>query len=214
MSGCIDQKLGQLLHDFELGLLSEEDNRRFELHLYDCDHCLDQVREFMDVSKILAKDPDARTLIEKVAAETGQKNHTKKFSPFLRLLVAATLIAMVIIPVYHYGIRQESPGITQTLELLPARTGGSDIIYLERGGNVGISFYVNQSFHGNVDLLIAGIAGDTVFSEQDFADINDDGLGEIVLPISSFNEGHYMLIIEPVTDSIDLRDIQYMFRVK
>jgi tetratricopeptide (TPR) repeat protein len=96
MSDCIDKNIGRMLHDFELGLLSKEDRYRFEMHLYDCDYCLDQVREFMDVSRILSEDPDALELIEKVAAESVKKDK-KLFTPFLKILAAAAVLLLILI---------------------------------------------------------------------------------------------------------------------
>jgi hypothetical protein len=214
MSGCIDKEQEQLLHDYELGLLSDEDNCRFEMHLYECDYCLAQVREFMDVSRILARDPDARAMVDKVAGESESKKERKKHSPYLRLLIAAVLIVIVIVPIYRYGIYEEPTDVLQTLELLPARTGGSDIIYLKKGGNVAISFYVVDEFQGTANLMISKVDGDTMLSLEDFSDFNELGLGTITIPVTDFSEGHYMLIIEPLGDSTTVHDIRYMFRVK
>jgi hypothetical protein len=213
MSGCIDTKVGQLLHDYELGLLSKDDNHRFEMHLYDCDYCLGQVHEFMDVSKILSKDTDARALTEKIAGESGIKKEKKKHSPFLRLLIAAILVAVIVVPVYRYGIYEAPSDAVQTLELLPARTGGSDIIYLDQGGDVSISFFVANGFEGSVDITISKVDGDTVLSLRDFTDFNERGLGTITFPVFDFSEGHYMLQVQP-SDTAAAPDRLYMFRVK
>lgn len=210
MSGCINKELGQLLHDYELGLLSDEDNNRFEMHLYECEHCLAQVRDFMDASKILVGDPDAQDLVEKLARESeGERKH----SPFLKLLIAAILVVVIAVSVYRFGIYEEPPGIVQTLELLPTRTGGSYIIFLEKGGDVSISFFVADGFRGSVDITISKVDGDTILSLLEYTDINEMGLGNISLPVTKFSEGHYMLQIHP-SDSTTVPDRLYMFRVK
>jgi hypothetical protein len=209
MSDCVDKKLGQLLHDYELGLLSNEDNRRFEMHLYECDYCLEQVREFMDVSRIISKDPDAVALIENVA----EKSDKKKTSPYLRLLIAAILVVIVAIPVYRYGIYEVPSDEIQTLELLPTRVGGSDVIYLEKGGNVELRFFLAKEYRGAAIVTIMNIKGDTVVVIPDFSEFDANGMGTIIIPISDFDEGHYSITIVPSTDS-EIPDRIYMFRAK
>jgi hypothetical protein len=103
--------------------------------------------------------------------------------------------------------------VVQTLELLPSRAGGNDIIYLEKGGDVEISFFVAEQFQGEADLIISSIAGDTVLHTPGFSDFNDQGLGSITLSVSKFSDGHYMLTIIPVPET-GLEERIYMFRVK
>jgi hypothetical protein len=213
MSDCIDKNIGRMLHDFELNLLSEDDKRRFEMHLYDCEYCLEQVREFMDVSKILARDPDAIALIEKVAAESGEKDK-KPFTPFLKILVAAILVVVIILPIYRYALHKTPPEVVQTLELRPTREGGSDVIYLEKGGDIAINFYVADDFKGPANIVISKVSGDTVLSLQNFTDFDDRGLGSIKLPVTEFTEGHYSLHIIPSSGSGLQKERLYMFRVK
>ena len=40
MSECINPKVGQLLFAYELGALPEEEVEKFELHLFECEYCL------------------------------------------------------------------------------------------------------------------------------------------------------------------------------
>ena len=72
MSSCTNKELGQLLHDYELGMLTEEDRHRFAMHLYECGHCLDLAREFMYVSRIIKHDPDARAIVRGLADDVGR----------------------------------------------------------------------------------------------------------------------------------------------
>lgn len=216
MSGCTNPQLGRLLHDFELELLSPEDRHRFELHLYDCAHCLHQAREFMSVSRILKYDPDAHAIVKDLAGESDdvkQGRSRKQFSPFTKLLIAAVIVVVLAIPAYRYWLQPDQTAVRQTLELLPARAGGSDVIYLEKGGDVEISFYVAEYFQGRVDLIISSIAGDTLINTPGFSDFNDNGLGSITLPISMFSDSHYLLNIKPDPET-GVEGRIYMFRVK
>lgn len=216
MSDCTNQEMGRLLHDYELNMLSAEDKHQFELHLYECDHCLALVREFTSVSRIMKTDPDAKAIIEGVADESSDVSHgrtRKESSPFTKLLIAAVIVAVLGIPVYLFWLQPDKTAVVQTLELLPTRAGGSDVIYLEKGGGVEINFFVSESFMGEADLIISSIAGDTVINTPGFSDFNDRGLGSITLPVSVFLSGHYMLTIRPDSAS-GVEERVYMFSVK
>jgi len=211
VSKCVDRSIGQLLHDYELGFLSDEARQRFELHLYDCDHCLKECRSFADVSQLISDDSEARELISRLVA----KDSPKKTAPsILKFLLAAALMCVLAIPTYWYGFRDEKVGTFQTLELLPSRAGGSNIIYFADGGDVRINFHTQSNTRDTVDLLISNINGDTVLFDPGFSDFNEWGLGTIELPVDMFAEGHYSLLLSFPTDSTDVHHVQYMFRVK
>jgi hypothetical protein len=208
--------MGRLLHDYELDMLSTEDKQQFELHLYECDHCLSQIREFMDISRVIRHDRDAQAIVRDIAGkqDDGETRPTQTWaSPYIKLLIAAVICVAIALPVYRYWLQSEKTSVVQTLELLPSRAGGNDIIYLEKGGDAEISFYVAERFQGEADLIISNIAGDTVINTPGFSDFNDRGLGSIVLPVSNFSDGHYMLTIKPDPET-GLEERIYMFRVK
>jgi hypothetical protein len=209
MDGCTNQKLGRLLHDYELDLLSDEDRFQFELHLYECGHCLALVREFTDVSRILRDDPEAKAIIGNIASE----EHRRRPFWITKLLVAAVIVMVLAVPTYLLWLQPEVPSVTQTLELLPVRTGGSDIVYLEKGGDVEISFFVPDSFEREADMIISSVTGDTIINIPGFSRINDKGLGSITLPVSNFSAGNYILAISPAHET-GVEERIYMFRVK
>ena len=216
MSSCIENELGLLLHDYELGLLSADDKLRFELHLYECDYCLTQVREFAETSRIFKHDPTIREIVEALADDSDNVNRgsaRNKSSLFTRLLIAAVIVLAVSAPIYLYWSQPEQSIARQTLELLPSRSGGSNIIYLDQGGEVTISFYADEELQASADIVIAEIEGDTLLIRQNFSDFNEHGLGTITLPLSTFFTGHYMLTIKPDSET-ELGERIYMFRVK
>ena len=216
MSTCTNEHLGLLLHDYELGLLSDVDRERFELHLYECDYCHEQVKEFLYVSELVRIDPDFRIISGDIAEEksdSAKNGATKNFYKIFKYLIAAAIIVILMTSVHHYWWKSNEPRVTQTLNLLPARAGGDDVIYLDEGGNVEINFFIADEYEGETDLMITSVAGDTVVSLKDFSSFITDGLGKITIPVSSFTEGHYILTIKPSPDSgIEAR--VYMFRVK
>ena len=65
---CTNENLGRLLHQYELGMLGEEDRRAFEIHLYECDTCFAEVQDLWEESRLLRQDAEAR-LIAAAASE-------------------------------------------------------------------------------------------------------------------------------------------------
>jgi len=65
MSGCCDHITGDLLHGYELGILSEEETKQFEMHLIECDECYREYQEFEMQSNLLTKDNTVRDVVVK-----------------------------------------------------------------------------------------------------------------------------------------------------
>jgi len=216
MDGCTNEKLGRMLHDFELDLLSPEDRQSFELHLYECDHCATLVQEFMDSARIIRDDPEAREIIAEIAGQANDSSGSrarKKPFPFMKMLIAAAVVLVLALPSYLIWLQPHETAVTQTLELLPIRSGGGDVIYSNKGGDVKIVFFVSESFTGEAKLTISSIEGDTVIDRSSFSDFNNKGLGSIILPVSKFRAGNYILTISLASETgIDNRT--YFFLVK
>ena len=69
MADCIDKKFESMLHAYELGMLSDADREQFEMHLLECEHCYDIVRENEPMADLLKFDNDVRGTIEEVVRE-------------------------------------------------------------------------------------------------------------------------------------------------
>jgi len=214
MSSCVDKSLGKLLHNYELGLLSEEDKKQLELHLFECDYCRGLAGEFLDLSRMLRYDPDAQAILEEISVETdtGKENGPKKLPLISRLLLAAAAVLMLAIPVYKYVLQNGSPSISQTVILFPTRSSANAIIDIDKGGTVEFKFHVSEGFDASVNLTLVRVGGDTVETQADYSDFDENGTGSLTLPVSTFSEGHYSLIIEPTVDSIGAERLQYLFR--
>ena len=63
---CMDENLGNMLHAYELGMLSDQDKDALESHLLDCQHCFDQLKEFAPRGTILSASPQIRQLLEDI----------------------------------------------------------------------------------------------------------------------------------------------------
>ena len=213
MSQCIDKDVGQLLHDYELGLLSADDNRRFEMHLYECDHCLNQVREFRDTSRILIGDPDFQKLTSDLAGDDRAPDSSKRTFPFVKYLMVAVIVLAIAVPLYRLAFFEDMPPVTQTLELNPARAGANNIVYLDDGGDVEIRFFIADNFAASINLTISTVEGDTLLAQSDFNEYAAPGVGKICLPLAKFSEGHYVLTVSPEPPGA-VSHRTYMFRVE
>lgn len=50
---CKDQDIGKLIGSYELGLLSEEEQRRFEDHLLDCEYCFQSLYRTVPITNLI-----------------------------------------------------------------------------------------------------------------------------------------------------------------
>lgn len=199
-----------MIHAFELGLLKEEDRQEFEQHLLKCQSCFEQVKDFLASAQFLRHDPD----FKKDASEDIEEKiiSKKKWFNFTRLLAAAALIVVIAIPIYWFGFLSTPD---QEIVLLPSRISENNVLLLEEGGAAKISFAIEDFRQDAVyNLTIIDISGDTILYKPKFSSFNEQGLGSISIPVSELKVGHYILNIRPMTDSISVSDIQYMFRVK
>ncbi len=73
---CTDEYLGQRLHHYELGLLSDEDRREFEIHLYSCDYCLDEVRRFQQTARLIKHEQRVKNIIVEMAEDSDERTST------------------------------------------------------------------------------------------------------------------------------------------
>jgi tetratricopeptide (TPR) repeat protein len=100
MSQCTNKNIGQLIHLYELNLLSEEDRDRFEIHLYECEYCLNSVQEFEKVSELINTDSDIRDTIDSAVKDHAVKpSQTDRRS---RHIMPAILFAAVVLVLFIF----------------------------------------------------------------------------------------------------------------
>jgi tetratricopeptide (TPR) repeat protein len=101
MSKCIEKRIEALLHHYELGLLTDDERREVELHLMDCDQCLDKVKKFHPSVNHINFNPRMRELIERITCEAeeipGQETETAPTRKFSSTFVSASLVAAVVL---------------------------------------------------------------------------------------------------------------------
>jgi len=102
MAGCKDQHFRQLLHLYELDMMTEDQTAEFEQHLMDCDECLEAVQSFESVSEALRHSAPVREEVQRLSEDTSEesRSHEKSGSGWWRYVavIAAIVIIAVIRP--------------------------------------------------------------------------------------------------------------------
>jgi len=213
-----------MLHGFELGLLSEEDRLAFEEHLLDCDHCYELARQFLPASLLLRHDEDMRAdgkndtgLPEKPLTDEGQSETRAGRFNLTRTLAIAALIVVLAIPIYWFGLRDTSPPpVAQRLVFTTVRGETAALLYIDKGGIAELVFardshYVDLEYH----VIVSSRDRETVLYENNnFSDFDSLGTGSVLLPLSKFAPGFYILSIIPESEDSALSRQIYNFRVK
>lgn len=101
MNRCTNPELEKMLHHYELGLLADEDRRRVEIHLMECEHCFTQVQQFQEAARLMRSSPSVRERIKQIAVDQ-ERRATERIRPPLRrrpwsALVPSGLIAVVVL---------------------------------------------------------------------------------------------------------------------
>ena len=229
MSSCTNMEMERMLHDYELSMLSAEDKQQFELHLYECDHCLSRVREFMNVSRIIRTDQDVRAIVQDIAVEIDKKKQpskparskilnllwpeTPRFA-LVRLIPALVLLLIISFPIYKL-IDSLRPDYRQTINLFPMRGGEKTVLLSETGGRAVINFVIeNAVFDRIYEIQISSEGGEVVYSNKSFSKFNDQGMGSVILPLDSLKRGGYKLSISEAGSDSSKTEAEYYFSVE
>ncbi|UCC45741.1 MAG: zf-HC2 domain-containing protein [Candidatus Zixiibacteriota bacterium] len=225
MSECNDLQYKDMLHAFELGLLTEEDRQQFEMHLLECEYCFSQVEDFLPASKMMRHDPDVRPgddeMRDLLAADASREEDVtsvsgKTWSRYSRFLALAAMLIVVGVPSYWLLFRETAaPPTVQVISLTPVRGGTPAVLYLEDGGIAEIRFTVEGVEMGaDIKVRIIVRSGDVVY-EADYDEVADvSGNGVISLPMTDFEPGFYKLIFLQPSDTTLAPLREYNFRVR
>jgi len=210
MLKCIDEKIGAMLHAYELRTLSEEDTELFEIHLLHCDYCCNKVREFEEFATALGGSDKVKAAVERISKEAGETQSARdgilrKLWPGGSLLLKPGFIyilALLLLIPAIYGI---------SLMTSPDYEIGAvqrEIYYGVRNNGDAISFSKQSSFYGTIRFLVPDweegkkyrIALDDptgmIVSRADgFDHLDDDGIGEITIPVGDMETGKYLISI-------------------
>jgi hypothetical protein len=217
MNRCTDPGLGAMLHAWELGMLSEDDRQRFEVHLLQCQACADEASQFTQAGKLLRQDPDLRPLsgeLSRSSVRIGAGSKETRYRLVRSFLIAAVLL-IVAIPVYKWTIapRERSPHVQQ-LKLVPLRSQGSNVVRHNLGGTVEVHFFIEGAAPDQpYRVSVKSQMGKSAYKNDGFDDFSVSGAGLLVLDVVDLDTGLYTLTVTPSLDSLNVIQ-EYNFRVE
>lgn len=78
MSNCTNKKLGDLLYAYELGMLSDDENRAFETHLIECSYCSRRAEKSSEATRFIRHDADIHSYVESLTERDADFGHEAK----------------------------------------------------------------------------------------------------------------------------------------
>ncbi len=76
MSGCGNRRFEELLHAYELGMLTDQERGELEIHLLECSHCFAKVEHLTGAAQIMRRDSDIRTLVKELDTAFETEGYT------------------------------------------------------------------------------------------------------------------------------------------
>lgn len=240
MSECSNKELGSFLHAYELGILSDEDRNRFEIHVLECDYCYERLTGFEERATILRQSRSIRELAQQLpGGDPATGTFFRKLGSYLwpdkPILFRPALLYLVIIalliPVTRglWLVSQDgrtppvrprldeyalvSPTSSPYLSLVPTRSG-SPKISLSSNWDGRIRFVHPDAVPGKpFDIRITAQDGSQLLELAGFRGFNEYGAAEAILPMPLIGPGQYRVVIRPV-DSGDFSTVQeYRFLI-
>jgi hypothetical protein len=223
---CTNRDIGDLLHAYEIGILSEEEVERFEKHLLECEYCNDLLNSFEREARLLTASERVKAAADSaLSEETGTEplirriwKHLWPNAPLmLRPAVAYLLVVVLAVPAY-YGLRRSEKQMvsefTQTVHLSPTRAA-TRTLKKDTGDNALLTFQFEGYRPGEAyGVTIESEDGTVIYRNNRFSSFDERDRGSLNLEISTMQSGRYRLIIGyPPCDSASLIQ-QYLFSVE
>ena len=96
-SDCNDRQTARLLHAYELGLLSDEDRERVELHIHQCEKCFQELKETEQAARLLKYDAQVNRVIEAIVHESDHEEEQLRSSKVRRMVLSVGAIAAIVL---------------------------------------------------------------------------------------------------------------------
>ncbi len=97
MSDCTDRRFEEMLHAYELGMLSEDDQRQFEVHLIECPHCFEAAQKGKDLAKLLHYDTDFKEMAHRLTEQKIPADAVRGERSLWRKIIPTSLAAVVVL---------------------------------------------------------------------------------------------------------------------
>ncbi|MFH1687958.1 MAG: FlgO family outer membrane protein [bacterium] len=97
MPDCSEKRLRDRLYAYELGLLEDTERREMELHMLDCESCLQDLKRFRETVGLIRDDSDVRATVALLAEEHQTMPMPSRRRRFWRTALAPTSVLAVIV---------------------------------------------------------------------------------------------------------------------
>ncbi len=101
MSECTNQHYKKLLHAYELGMLDENERRLFEIHLLECEYCLEMAQKSKKAVQLMRSDDIFKKIVRKFLAGRSEvmtfRTHPRFWKKVITTSIAATIIFIILI---------------------------------------------------------------------------------------------------------------------
>lgn len=226
MKDCTNKNLGNLLHAYEIGILSEQECEQFETHLLGCEHCHSMLESFEERASLLATSEKVKEVVgESVRRKSAEEPFITRIwnliwpkAPLmLRPAVAYILVLLMIIPAYQGLMRSSDEQIrsVQTVRLLPGRSTAENALKVSSGNNGLLSFVFRGAIAGeSYRVMIVAEDDEVIFRDDAFKGFDEYETGRLLLPIAELAPGVYRLVItDPRADAL-IGTREHIFRIE
>lgn len=206
MSACCDTDTGEMLHAYELRLLTAEETERFEIHLLRCCHCFARLTRFEENIFLMTEDEQVKSIFGH--AFGGKRRSVRTLPERLRahLWPAAVFkpafayiaVILLIIPAYFLMVRTErqAPGVYQSIHLYDFRSARDPVFKMDAGLDGEIKFRIPDAVPGqSYGIIIKNEKGDEIFRDASFSGFDAFGVGSTIFPREEMKPGRYTITI-------------------
>ncbi len=227
MANCTDPSVGSLLPAYELQTLSDDDAKTLELHLMQCDHCLEEALSFEEEAGALRTSDRAREAIRQIAAKSEEKEsfwarllgYLWPQTPLVfRPALTWALVVALAVPAFNsltsLDDATDAARPAQTIRLVGMRSATGNILSIESGLDGAIAFAAPGFSEGTeYNAIVLDSAGVETLRLENFGTIDRAGMGQIILPHAMMQPGLYSLVVTDPNDVSGQRKCQYRFKV-
>lgn len=224
MSKCTNEKVGRLLHAYEIGVLSEDLVELVEVHILECDYCMNRIKEFGSVTRMLSEDEQVQqeiaALDQASTAQTQPGIWARLFNTDLPLVLRPAfllVILMILISITALAIvYRPTPkaGPIQEINLIQNRSNNINIVLRTDINSVSVSFicrdYDSQT---TCSVLLEKDGRDTIYYSPDFRQFDAYETGRLLLPYSDDIYGNYRLLIDKQNMAMETVKTEYTFKI-
>lgn len=222
MAECTDKKTGRMLHAYELGALTENEERDFDLHLIDCRHCREKVKEFQEFSHSMRNSRRIGAKVKKISdsmmeIKPGIRDRIwPKTNLIFRPLFLYILIVLLLIPggikIYELSSTENRIRPLQHITLSPARAVNNSIFSKPKGNEGVINLIYPEVLEGETySLLLINEKGMKIFSDPAFTGFDSNGMAQLGIMLNDLDSGIYKVRL--FSGDKDSLLIEYLFKI-